>query len=139
MKRVVFFLLLSNLKTTYSQTNLNDKLIKATFEIYHPVQVNKRKILNIKNKNLWFKLNPLSYIAAGSLYIYQNVFSEQISANCTYQISCSEYTKKCIEKHGFIKGSIIGLHQLSNCINGNTLQHCSYKISKSNKIINEIK
>ncbi len=139
MKGILLFLLLFNIYFSYSQTSLNDKLIKTTFEIYHPSKIYKRKLLNIKDESVWFKINPLTYMAAGSLYIYQTIFSEQISANCTYHISCSEYTKKSIEKHGLIKGSIIGLHQLSNCINGNTQQHCAYKISKSNKILNEIK
>ena len=124
---------------TFSQTNLNDKIINSTFSIYHKPTVLKRKVLNLKDKNFLLKLNPLLYLAAGSLYIYQSVFSEQISANCTYEISCSEYTKKSIEKHGLVKGSIIGLHQLSNCIEGINEQHCDYKISSTNKVKNEVK
>ena len=139
MKGILLFLLLLNIYFSFSQTSLNDKLVKTTFEIYHPSKIVKRKLLNVNDKSIWMKINPLTYVAAGSLFVYQNVFSEQISANCTYHISCSEFTKKSIEKHGLIKGSIIGLHQLSNCINGNTQQHCPYKISKSNKILNEIK
>ncbi len=139
MKSVLFFLMLNFVCSAYSQISLNDKIVRSTFEVYHTPKFKKRKILTIKDRSIWFKINPLTYVAAGSLYVYQTIFSEQISANCTYQISCSEYTKKCIEKYGLIKGSLIGLHQLSNCVAGNTDEHCEYKISKSKKIINEIK
>ena len=139
MRIIILFFMLNIIYLSYSQSELNGKIITSTFHIYHSPIIKKRKVLSLKGKSFLFKINPLTYLAAGSLYVYQNVFSEQISANCTYQISCSEYTKKCIEKYGLVKGSVIGLHQLSNCIAGNAEQHCEYKISKSKKIINEIK
>ena len=72
-----------------------------------------RKIAKIKNK-----YNPISYIGAGALFVYQNIISEQIQASCTYHYSCSEFTKKSIENFGFIKGTFVGLNQLQSCVPG---------------------
>lgn len=62
------------------------------------------------------KFNPLAYVGSSALFIYQNVISEQIQAKCTYQHSCSEFTKLCINDYGFIKGSLIGINQILACI-----------------------
>ncbi len=117
---------------------MNDVLLQEVFSQYElPIKTN-RKLLNLKDKKWTFKLNPLTYIAAGLMYTYQNVISEQISANCNYQISCSEYTKKCIEKYGLIKGTLLGLNQLSQCIPNIQEEHCEHVISEQNKVINVI-
>ena len=67
--------------------------------------------------------NPLSYAGAGLLFIYQNVFSEQIQADCTYMVSCSQYTKLCIERHGILKGTLMGFNQLSECFPAARYEH----------------
>jgi putative component of membrane protein insertase Oxa1/YidC/SpoIIIJ protein YidD len=120
-----------------SQNSLNDKILNVTFDDYKLNETNKRKILSLKNSKLSTKLNPLTYISSALLFVYQQVFSEQISANCTYEISCSEFTKKAIEKHGIIKGSLIGFHQLSNCVTGIKYEYPDHLISNENKIINK--
>lgn len=84
------------------------------------------------------KYNPLTYLAGGMLFVYQNVFSEQISASCTYHTSCSETTKQAIQKYGLVKGTLIGLHQLSNCNPGIVHDHEEHMISADGKIINSL-
>jgi putative component of membrane protein insertase Oxa1/YidC/SpoIIIJ protein YidD len=120
-----------------NRVDFNDKVIKYTFSEYSTISKSKRKLLSVKEKSQ--KYNPLFYFAASGMFIYQNLFSEQISANCSYEISCSEYTKRSIEKFGLIKGVFFGLHQLSSCIPGVQEQHAEYMISVNNKIINEVK
>ncbi|MFS1429067.1 membrane protein insertion efficiency factor YidD [Vibrio splendidus] len=34
---------------------------------------------------------------------------------CNFIPSCSEYTKQCIEKYGFIKGWKLGLNRIGRC------------------------
>lgn len=120
------------------QNNLNTQIVKAVFSDFQTPIKQKRVILNFEGKKLGFKINPMTYIAAGMLFFYQNIISEQISANCTYEMSCSEYTKKCIEKYGLIKGALIGLHQLSCCVPMIENDYCDHKISINGKIINTI-
>jgi putative component of membrane protein insertase Oxa1/YidC/SpoIIIJ protein YidD len=112
-----------------SQHNLNDEIVKVSLEDYKHKEPVKRKILNLKNAKFITKINPLTYISVALIFVYQNVFSEQISATCTYEVSCSEFTKKSIEKHGLIKGGLIGFHQLSNCIPGIRYEYPDHLIS----------
>lgn len=114
--------------------SLQKQILNETFSNYSiPIQ-QKRSMLQFNNS----KYNPLNYLAGSMLYIYQNIISEQISANCMYEISCSEFTKKNIEKYGLIKGTLIGLHQLSCCQANIGKEVCQYRINKNGKIINPI-
>ncbi len=70
-----------------------------------------RKFLKPKSK-----YNPLAYLGSSALFIYQNVVSEQIQATCSYQHSCSEFTKLCIRDYGFIKGALMGINQILACM-----------------------
>lgn len=133
-----FWLIVFFLNSAYSQDSIpksvsvNSLMIKSVFSDYSPSVPKKRVLLNLKNG----KANPLTYLAAGMLFLYQNILSEQISADCSYQMSCSEYTKKCIEKYGIIKGTFIGLHQLSCCVPTIREDHCDHKVSEKGKVIN---
>ena len=120
-------------------STLNQNIISVAFDKNKgEVTLSKRKYLSLKNKSIAQKLNPMLYIGASLLYFYQNVISEQIQANCVYEISCSEYTKKSIEKNGFIKGTLSGFHQLSNCFQGAIYEHPVYMINENGKINNSI-
>ena len=118
-------------------TALNEMLLDKTFSYYTVKTIPHRKIISLKNKKLIAKINPINYVGAGLLFFYQGVLSEQIQANCTYEISCSNYTKLCIEKYGFIKGSLQGLHQLSNCSASSLDDYPRFKISGNLKIKNQ--
>jgi putative component of membrane protein insertase Oxa1/YidC/SpoIIIJ protein YidD len=84
------------------------------------------------------KINPLTYVAGGLLFLYQNVLSEQISANCNFEISCSEYTKRSINEYGIVKGVFVGLHQLSCCSPTIYKDYCEYQLSENGKVKNEV-
>ncbi|MCC6372264.1 MAG: membrane protein insertion efficiency factor YidD [Bacteroidia bacterium] len=112
---------------------VNDELLKVSFEPYKIEKTKTRKLLRFKKK--YAAYNPLNYAGAGLLYLYQNLVSEQIQANCSYQISCSEYTKLCIQHHGFIIGTLRGFNQLSECHPGAIYEHPQLFIN-GNKIIN---
>jgi putative component of membrane protein insertase Oxa1/YidC/SpoIIIJ protein YidD len=111
-------------------------LLNALFSDYKEVKIEKRAFISLDSKEK--KRNPINYLAGGLLFMYQNVFSAQISANCVYETSCSEYTKKAIQKYGLIKGSFIGMHQLSCCTPTIHKDYCEHSISENGKIINRI-
>lgn len=49
---------------------------------------------------------------------YQKFISSymgHIGVHCKFEPTCSEYTKKAIEKYGSIKGSIIGIKRILRC------------------------
>lgn len=85
------------------------------------------------------KINPLFYFGSGALFFYQNVISEQLQANCQYEISCSEIARLSIRKFGTIKGVFIGIDQLNSCVPNVFLEHDRHFISNEFKVKNEIK
>ena len=89
----------------------------------------------IENSN---KRSVMNTIAGGMIYFYQNVISEQIQAGCSYEISCSQYLKLCIEKYGFVIGTFAGINQFLKCTGNNHKNHSAHKINENNIIKNKI-
>lgn len=141
MKFILFFCLLLisfdfKAQVKISPT-LSNHILSKEFSEYRVMKSPKRKILNLKNSSFTTKINPLTYLSVGLIFVYQNIFSEQIAAKCSYEISCSEFTKKAIEKHGLILGAFIGFHQLSNCIPKIAQEYPEYLISDDELINNK--
>lgn len=127
---IVFSLLCAEVS---AQTSLNEKIVQTAFAV--PVQQNNhRKALELKDKSILVKINPLTYVGVGLLYFYQNVVSEQFSADCTYQRSCSENAKKAIERYGLIKGVWLGAQQLNACFPGVRTEHADHAVRQNGKV-----
>lgn len=47
--------------------------------------------------------------------VYRNVISEQISAECAFNLSCSRFSAACIKEHGFAKGILLTGDRLTRC------------------------
>lgn len=74
----------------------------------------KRPFL-ITGNNIFAKYNPIKLLASSSMYLYQNVISQQLNSNCPYHYSCSDFSKRCIAQHGFIKGVLLTGDRLTRC------------------------
>lgn len=61
------------------------------------------------------RYNPLKLIAASMMYFYQNVVSVQLNSNCPFHYSCSDFSKRCIARHGLIKGVFLTGDRLMRC------------------------
>lgn len=59
--------------------------------------------------------NPVSLIYGGSLYVYQNGFSQHLSASCLFHPSCSDFSKQAVKEFGLIKGTLLSFDRLSRC------------------------
>lgn len=103
---VILFLFTGSLKVA----SQNLPIIDSLFYIDNS-EKKIRKFLKPKSK-----YNPLAYLGSSALFVYQNVVSEQIQATCSYQHSCSDFTKLCIRDYGFIKGSLMGINQILACM-----------------------
>ncbi len=121
-----------------SDTLINRKLLAQTFSSYHAVVPVKKKIVSFSGKRIGYKINPFNYLAAGALFVYQRILSEQIQADCNYAISCSEFTKQSISRYGFMQGVLSGIHQFSNCFPGAVDEHVIYFLTEDFKIINAV-
>jgi putative component of membrane protein insertase Oxa1/YidC/SpoIIIJ protein YidD len=136
--RAAFILLFMHLNG-YSQDKAPspNSLAQSAFSSYKYEPAAKRKILSFKNKKPIARINPLNYLAAGALFVYQRLISEQIQANCMYEISCSNYTKLCIQEHG-VSGFLAGIDQLNCCFAGVVYDYPDFMISPENKIRNQL-
>jgi len=48
---------------------------------------------------------------------YRNVLSEQISADCAFDLSCSRFSIKAIKSYGILKGGLLTTDRLTRCHN----------------------
>lgn len=75
----------------------------------------KRSYIYKDEKSLIKKLNPINNLYGGALYVYQNVVSKQISSNCIYNPSCSEFSKNAIKEYGLFKGLVLSTDRIYRC------------------------
>lgn len=61
------------------------------------------------------KYNPISLLLGSSLYVYQNVFSKHISADCLFTPGCSEFSKQAIKECGLLKGTLLSIDRVNRC------------------------
>lgn len=53
--------------------------------------------------------------ALAALRFYKRNVSPSLPAGCRYQPTCSEYTYEAIERHGVVKGIVLGSWRLLRC------------------------
>jgi len=56
-----------------------------------------------------------SYLLIKIIKIYQLIISPYLGENCRYLPTCSEYFIDCLNEHGFIKGTVIGIKRVTSC------------------------
>ncbi|MDR3021198.1 MAG: membrane protein insertion efficiency factor YidD [Clostridiales bacterium] len=57
----------------------------------------------------------MHYIALFLIYVYKYTISPVLPKNCCYTPTCSEFMLQAINRHGTIKGSILGVKRLLRC------------------------
>ena len=67
------------------------------------------------SKNKILRYNPVSLAFGGLMFVYQRIISPQISAECPYEISCSNFSKASIQRFGLIKGIALTSGRLMRC------------------------
>ena len=75
----------------------------------------RRPYIYHNETSLFKKYNPVSLFLGGTLYIYQNVFSKHISADCLFTPSCSEFSKQAIKEYGILKGTLLSIDRVNRC------------------------
>jgi putative component of membrane protein insertase Oxa1/YidC/SpoIIIJ protein YidD len=133
---ITLLLILQFSHNVYGQSNItiNEKIVSVSFADTFEKKLPKKKLMAFVNKQSYF--NPLNYLGAGLLFVYQNVISEQIQADCCYEISCSQYTKLSIERYGSLIGILNGFNQWSECFNAAIYEHPPVYRNSNHKIVN---
>jgi len=69
-----------------------------------------------KDETSWLKkYNPISLSFGSLLYLYQNVLSQQFSADCLYHPTCSDFSKDAIREYGLVKGLFLSSDRICRC------------------------
>jgi putative component of membrane protein insertase Oxa1/YidC/SpoIIIJ protein YidD len=79
------------------------------------------------------KFNPVSLLLGGTLYIYQNVLSKHISADCLFTPSCSEFSKQTIREDGILKGTLLSIDRVNRCNRIAATDLKNYTVDKKSK------
>ena len=137
---IIWFSLVAFLTCTHpilvKAQNVNDLHASMEQQFFHsPSNGVQRTRDFIQTKNA---IQPITKLAGGLVYFYQNIVSEQLQADCSFQITCSEYIKLCIAEYGFLKGTLAGLNQYTKCMPTNYKHHEEHKVDEKQKVINHI-
>lgn len=54
-------------------------------------------------------------IATGPITLYRVLISPWLGSNCRFQPTCSAYSLEAIERHGIVKGYLLGIKRLFKC------------------------
>jgi putative membrane protein insertion efficiency factor len=131
-----FFLLVSFCISISAQTSQ----FKSDIEHFHTLLAQtqpdpfKRSYIYNAETSLTKKMNPVGLLIGGALYVYQNVLSKHISADCLYTPSCSEFGKQAIKEYGLLKGPLLTIDRVNRCnrIAAQDMKHYS-KDQKTNR------
>lgn len=114
------------------------QLIKNTDFNNHAFDPRKPKFLSA-DKGFLIKYNPINLTLGGLLYFYQKIISPQLLSNCPYEISCSAFSKACIQEFGFIKGIPLTADRLTRCTQFTMMDILPGQINEKNgKIIDNL-
>jgi putative component of membrane protein insertase Oxa1/YidC/SpoIIIJ protein YidD len=75
----------------------------------------KRPYIYNGEQSLIKKINPVNILIGGTLYVYQNVLSKHISADCLFTPSCSEFSKQAIRECGLLRGVLLSIDRVNRC------------------------
>ena len=135
-KLILFcFVFLVELK---AQSFLTDSILSNSFEEYHFDKYKVRSVLNFKERSIWNKMNPFSYVSVGLMFAYQRFISQQLGSECAFETTCSEHAKRAVEHYGILKGSLIGFYQLQSCTAKTGYDYPNQSINNEGEIINPV-
>ena len=61
-------------------------------------------------------MNRILQLLLNTLFgTYKLFISPLLGRNCRYAPTCSEYTKRSIELHGWFKGGLLGIKRIARC------------------------
>jgi putative membrane protein insertion efficiency factor len=118
VNRILLIILLTSVGVHCSAQQVTVKsdidLIHAQLSMIDPDPF-KRPYIYQHETSFIKKYNPISFLLGSSLYIYQNVFSKHISADCLFTPSCSEFSKQAIKEYGLLKGTLLSIERVNRC------------------------
>jgi putative component of membrane protein insertase Oxa1/YidC/SpoIIIJ protein YidD len=110
---ILFFVSTSGMA---QKINLKADLLLVDSLSKQQVQHSSKRAYIYKNQPRTIKnSNPVSWLYGGTLYVYQNYVSQHFSANCLYDPSCSDFSKRAVKEFGLFKGGLLTFDRLNRC------------------------
>lgn len=82
---------------------------------YYQGEGNDRHTFKTHDKSAIARYNPVTITLKGAMLFYQNIISPQLSRECPYEITCSNFCKQSIKEFGIVKGIFIGADRILRC------------------------
>lgn len=114
---LLFLVFILDASTTGAQNiDLKGDLMLSDSIVKQRTPASAKRVYIYKNQPKTFRnSNPVSLFYGGALYVYQNFFSQHLSASCLYSPSCSDFSKQAVKQFGLIKGTLLSFDRLSRC------------------------
>ena len=77
--------------------------------------LNNQAPIQPKRNGFLVQINPVRLLLTGSMLVYQNVITQQLSSGCLYQRTCSNYAKEAIHMAGLVRGVLLAADRLTRC------------------------
>src|ERR1035437_2029348 len=74
--------------------------------------------------------NPFKFSGNSFLWVYQQVFSEQIMADCGLEPGCSSFAKQAIKERGLLLGVFLAADRLTRCNGAAQIESEPYLVNK---------
>ncbi|MBS1557987.1 MAG: membrane protein insertion efficiency factor YidD [Bacteroidetes bacterium] len=79
--------------------------------------------------------SPITRFYLLGVKIYQHSISEQLATNCSFELTCSRFSRAMINEYGLIKGYFLTFDRLSRCNVISPLETFPVRLTKQGKII----
>jgi putative component of membrane protein insertase Oxa1/YidC/SpoIIIJ protein YidD len=125
---ILFYSIITSSQRIFAQSDATDiAILQAKI---HSESTHQHSFVEIgSSKNL------IGKILFGSLKFYKKNISQQISAECLYEISCSTFSQLALKEYGTLKGIALTADRLARCnrISGTTINE--FRINENGKVI----
>lgn len=113
---ILFFVFLFSIVLDSEAQSFQQKDLELVEDHHDPLhRSSKRGLVRFEDASPFIRYNPVVVLSQGLLYLYQNKISQQLSAECLYHPSCSDFTKRSIKSYGAVKGVFLGADRLTRC------------------------
>ncbi len=95
----------------------------------------ENKSENTSKTKTKISLNPLKITYRFSIHFYHKAISEQLAANCAFELTCSRFSKAMVNKFGFVKGYFLTFDRLGRCNAISPLETYPIRLNAQRKIM----
>ncbi len=100
---------------TLSISLLGPQSLPQQQQTYYTRKGNDRSMMKTEHKNVVAAYNPVTLTFKVLMFLYQNVISQQLSKDCPYYYTCSNYAKLAVHEYGLVKGILLAGDRLMRC------------------------